>query len=65
MKSFARWLWIKLTNEDPVVVSQNFETLSRLNECHVRFIEKLLSDHPELKDTIDEHQKQRLKECSK
>ena len=55
----ARWLWIKCTGEDPVVVRGHFDDLSSLNECHVSFIERLEREHPELKDMIKTHQEDR------
>jgi len=60
IKKFARWLWLKVTGEDPIVVAGHFNTLSSLNGCHVRFIEQLEKDHPELKSLIEEHQKERV-----
>lgn len=63
LKKFARWLWLKATDEDPIVVAGHFDTLSALNGCHVRFIEQLEKDHPELKSLIEEHQKDRARAC--
>lgn len=60
LKRFARWLWLKVADEDPIVVSGHFNTLSALNECHVRFIERLEKEHPELKSLIEEHQEERV-----
>jgi hypothetical protein len=59
IKYLTRWLWIKCTGDDPVVVRGHFDALSSLNECHVRFIEQLQKEHPELKDIIETHQKDR------
>ena len=60
MKRFARWLWLKLTGDDPVIVRGHFDSLSALNECHCRFLEKLAVEHPELQAIIEEHQIERF-----
>jgi hypothetical protein len=64
MKCIARWLWLKLTGDDPVIVRGHFDRLSALNECHCFFIDRLQKEHPELKSIIEEHQRERLKACS-
>jgi len=64
LKKFARWLWEYVTGEDPIVVSGHLSTMESLNGCHVRFIEQLEKDHPELKSLIEEHQKDRGRACN-
>lgn len=63
MKRLVRWLWIRLTGDDPVIVRGHFDTLSALNECHCRFLETLTREHPELHPTIDAHQQERAAAC--
>lgn len=63
LKKFARWLWLKLTDEDPIVVSRLLSTYESLNECHVGFIEQLEKEHPELKSMIKKHREERTKLC--
>lgn len=58
-KQLTRWSWLKLTGEDPVVVSGYFHSLSSLNSCHCEFLDRLDKDHPELKLVIEEHQRNR------
>ena len=64
MKRVVRWLWIRLTGDDPVIVRGHFDTLSALNECHCRFLDRLQSEHPELQTTIAAHQQERLAACT-
>ena len=64
MKRIVRWLWLRLTGDDPIVVRGHFDTLSALNECHCRFLDTLIREHPELQSTIDAHQQDRLAACT-
>lgn len=56
---FIRWIWIKLTGDDPVIVRGHFDSLSALNETHCRFLDDLERNHPELKQVINAHQEER------
>ncbi len=63
-KRITRWLWLKLTGDDPVIVKGHFDTLSALNECHCRFLERLQREHPQLKSIIQQHQQEPTELCS-
>jgi hypothetical protein len=51
----VRWLWEKLTGEDPFVVSLSNDRLERLNGVHCDWLQKLEREHPELEEEINRH----------
>jgi len=59
-RQLIRWAWLKLTGEDPVVVSRLLTDCERLNSVHVKFLEQLEHQYPNLKPEIKAHQKQRF-----
>lgn len=52
----ARRYWIWRTGADPVVILNQNLDLEALNSLHVRFIEHLRDEYPELKTELDVHE---------
>ena len=56
----VRWGWLRLTGEDPVVVSRYLRDLEHLNGLHVEFLIQLECRHPDLKPELDAHRQARF-----